>query len=129
MADDIAQFAVVDDLKARWPDFPVGAEAHAEVLLLDASQFILDECSSAADASALTLKRITCAIVRRAMVADSSGMAGMESWQQGAGPYQETFKLSNPHGDLYLTKQERKALGCGRQRAFSVDLLAGHDEG
>lgn len=127
MADEIEPFATVDDLKERWPDFPTGGEGHATVLLLDASQFILDECPTAADASVLTLKRIACAVVRRAMNADAADMAGYDSYQQGAGPFQETIKLRNPDGDLYLTRQERKSLGCGRQRAFSIDLLAGHD--
>ena len=35
-------FATVDELKARWPDMPAGSDDHAEVLLEDASQFILD---------------------------------------------------------------------------------------
>lgn len=129
MADDVEPFASVQDLKDRWPDFPVGGDAQATILLWDASQYIVDVCSSALDASVNTRKRVVCAVVRRSMQAETAGMGGMESLQTGAGPYQETFKPTNPHGDFYLTKQEKLSLGCGRQRAFSIDLLAGHDAG
>lgn len=118
-------FATVDDLKDRWPGFPTGQEAYAETLLEDASQFILDACSDAGASSENTLRRIVCAVVRRSMqVGESEHGVGVESYQMGAGPYQETVRPVNPHGDFYLTRQERKALGCGRQSAGSIDLLA-----
>lgn len=115
-------FATVDELKARWPDFPIGGEAQAEAFLEDASQFILDVIPTAADATPATRRRVVCAVVRRAMQAEGSGMAGFESSQQGAGPFQATFKPLNPHGDFYLTKSEKQALGWGRQRAFGVQV-------
>jgi hypothetical protein len=49
---------------------------------------------------------------------------GVESVQQGAGPYQETLKYSSPVGSLSFTKVHRKRLGIPTQRAFEVDLLA-----
>lgn len=115
-------FATVDDLKQRWPDFPVGGEITAEVHLEDASQFILDVAPSAATVHERTRRRIVCAVVRRAMQADSADMAGMESVQVGTGPFQDTFKLANPHGDYYLTAMEKRALGVGRQVAFTVPM-------
>lgn len=121
-------FATVDDLKIRWQGFPLGGEAHAEVLLDDASQYMLDVAPSAADASENTRKRIVCAVVRRVMQSDTSDMDGLESVQHGAGPFQETLKPVNPHGDFYLTGQEKRALGFRRQRAFSIDLLAGVED-
>jgi hypothetical protein len=114
-------FATLAELKARWPDFPVGADAHATVLLEDASQFILDTVPSAGLALPATRRRIVCAVVRRAMP-DADGMDGMESVQQSGGPFSVTMKPVNPAGDFYLTKQERKALGDGVQRAFGVQI-------
>lgn len=114
-------FATLSELKERWPDFPVGADAHATVLLDDASQFILDTVPSAGVAAAATRRRIVCAVVRRAMP-DASGMTGMESVQESTGPFSTTFKPVNPSGDFYLTKQEQKALGAGVQRAFGVQV-------
>lgn len=128
MAEVIEPFATLQDLQDRWPDFPVGAESHAETLLEDASQFIVDVAPSAMDVSANTRKRIVCAVVKRAMQAESADLGGMETIQTGSGPFQDTYKPTNPHGDFYLTGQEKRALGVGRQRAFSIDLLAGHDE-
>jgi len=114
-------FASLDELKARWPDFPVGADAHATVLLEDASQFILDTVPSAVDADWRTLRRIVCRVVRSAMPA-AGGMDGMESIQETAGPFGLTLKPVNPNGDFYLTKQEQKALGAGAQKAFGVQV-------
>jgi hypothetical protein len=116
-------FANVDELKARWPDFPVGGEAYAETLLEDASQFILDVCPSAADASFSTRRRVVCAVVRRAM--PTADDAGYETIQQSAGPFSQTVKPVNPNGDFYLTKQERRALGDGSQRAFGASVAGG----
>lgn len=130
MADEPVQFATVEDLKARWPDFPTGGETQAGALLIDASQMILDTCSSAMNASENTRKRIVCAVVRRSMQGEQSGafdVPGLESWNATAGPMSWGGKFSNPNGDLYLTAAEKAALGCGKQRAGSVNLLAGRE--
>jgi hypothetical protein len=121
MAVEPFPFASLDELKARWPDFPVGADAHATVLLEDASQFILDTAPSAGLATPSTRRRIVCAVVRRAMP-DADGMDGMESIQQSGGPFSVTMKPVNPAGDFYLTKQEKVALGAGAQKAFGVQV-------
>lgn len=122
-------FATVDELKARWPDFPPGAESFAEVHLEDASQFILDYVKSAKDASAATLRRVVCAVVRRAMQADAAGQVGVSQLSETAGPFSTSWQTSNPNGDYFLTKQEVKALGGGgRPKAYSIaanDTLCG----
>lgn len=118
-------FATVDELKKRWPDFPPGAEEHARTLLEDASQFVLDVAPSAAHAHERSRRRVVCAVVKRAMQAEATGADGFEQVNIGTGPFSEGYKPLNPHGDFYLTSQEKKALGVGRQRAFEVDLLAG----
>lgn len=120
-------FAEVADLKARWPDFPAGAEAHAEVLLTDASQFMLDAYPACARATVNTRKRIVCAVVKRAMQGEAEDLGGVEQMTIGTGPFQDTIKPLNPHGDFYLTKQEQLSLGLGKgrqQRAFEIDPLA-----
>lgn len=122
MADEEpVQFATVEELKQRWPDFPIGAEAVATVALQDASQFILDICPGAATASPSTRRRVVCAVVRRAMGIPDGG-EGMESMTQGAGPFQQTWKVSNPDGNYYLNKQEKIALGCGKSKAFGAQI-------
>ena len=116
-------FATVDDLRQRWPDMPPGSDAHAGVLLEDASQFILDTVPTAAGAAEATRRRIVCAVVRRAMPMGDD--VGYSTIQESTGPFQQTLTPVNPSGDFYLTKQERKALGDGATRAFGVDITGG----
>lgn len=113
-------FATLQEFKDRWPDMPTGADAHASVLLEDASQFILDTVPTAALAAEATRRRIVCAVVRRAMPDPSTN--GMESVQETTGPFSMTLKPVNPAGDFYLTKQEKSALGAGVQKAFGVQI-------
>lgn len=122
MAAEPFPFATLDEFKARWPDFPTGGDAHATVLLEDASQFILDTVPQAVDAPPNTRRRIVCAVVRRAMTTAGTEMQGLESFQQSAGPFALTAKPVNPHGDLYLTRAEKQALGSGAQKAFGVQV-------
>jgi hypothetical protein len=120
-----APFATVADVEARWRTLSESEKLRAIVLIDDASDKIQTTCSSWEDASEATLRRITCAMVKRAMATPSAvDGADVTSIQQGAGPYQATVQFSNPSGDLYLTKAEKFDLGCGKQKAFEVDLLA-----
>lgn len=128
MADPIEPpFATVGDLRARWPNMPPLDEAMVEAALSDASDMLVEQGVDTTEVKAGTLRRIVCAMARRSLVMPAADGLGLESIQEGAGPFQQTLKYSNPMGDLYLTKQERAALGLGRQRAFEVDLLAGRE--
>ena len=64
---------------------------------------------------------VVCEMVKSA-AAGSGGGVGISSSQTGAGPYQETLTYSNPVGDLYLTKKQRRLLACGGQQAFTVPM-------
>ena len=119
MTVDPFPFATVSDLEARWPDMPPGSHEHAATLLEDASDFMLDLVPSTADASEGTRRRIVCAVVRRAMEAPSEGMSQLSL---GAGPFNVSQSPSNPHGDFYLTRNEKHALGHGKQRAFGMSV-------
>lgn len=63
---------------------------------------------------------VACEMVKSASA--SAGGIGVESIQAGAGPFQQTLKYSNPVGDLYLSKKQRRLLGCGGQAAFTVPM-------
>jgi hypothetical protein len=122
-------FATPADVVARWKPLTPEETTRAEALLEDASQQILDEDQHGIlgdlTAPTLTLKKITCAMVIRAM---ASGVeAGPPVTQDGwnAGPFGAQKTYANPTGDLYLTKAERKQLGFSRQRAASVDMWPG----
>lgn len=118
-------FATVEDLKERWQGFPAGGETTAQTLLEDASQFIIDQVPAAETASPRTRLMVTCAVVRRAMQVEDKA-DGYESHTLGTGPFQFTGKLANPHGDFYLTRQEKKSLGDGKFKAFGANITGGN---
>ena len=131
MADVIPSegaFATVDDLAARWRALSDAEKAQASVLLDDASDLIRTTCRTYADADPSTLKRIACAVVKRAMLAGED-VAGVSQHTETAGSYSESYSYSNPAGDLYLTKAEKVSLGLQRQRFFSVDMMTGEVTG
>lgn len=116
-------FATVDELRQRWPAMPDRDQAYLEAQLEDASQFIIDIVPAAAKAAESSRRRVCCQVVRRALEAETQNLAGLESVQTSAGPFQDTYKPLNPHGDFYLTAQEKKALGGVSQKAGAVDML------
>lgn len=124
MSQDVnIPFATVDELKERWPDFPSGAEANAKISLEDASQFILDLYPQAVNVSASTRRRVVCMVVRRSMQASIAGQIGVLEGQITTGPFTSSSQSTNPHGDYYLTSQEKRALGGGsRPRAFGIQM-------
>lgn len=120
-------FASVPALERRWKrTLTLDEEEHAQTLLRDASLLIMAQCPRASDASIEVLEMVTCSVVKRAMTTVDT--FGAESFQQSAGPYGGQLKFANPTGDLYLSKSEKRTLGCNRQRFFSVQL-GGADAG
>ena len=115
-------FATVDELKARWPDMPAGSDEHAIILLEDASQFIMDMVPSASGVSPSTRRRVVCAVVRRSMEASTADHSGLSQFNVGTGPFSMGGSPANPHGDFYLTKNEKRALGDGQQKAFGIQV-------
>lgn len=121
--ETLPPFATVQDVKDRWPGFPGGADAHASVLIEDASQLILDTVPSAKYAPESTLRRITCSMVKRAMNTPDE-LEGISQMSQTVGGVSTSFSPSNAGGDLYLTKAEKAALGAGsgRSRAWGFKV-------
>lgn len=123
-------YATVDQLEARWRPLTDPEIATAEILLDDASVQVRAEVPDlakrieAGDTDLLSAAiRVECAMVKRAMsVAD--GGYGVTSTQETQGPFSRTFQYSNPMGDLYLTKTERRLLGGSGQSAFSISMGA-----
>lgn len=122
-------FATATELAARWRPLSVTEQATATTLLGDASAMIRVECPDVdvrltAEPPALDAaipKLIACAMVKRSMIAGADA-EGISSTQQAAGPFSQSQNYANPLGNLYLTKAERRMLGCGGQRAGSVQM-------
>lgn len=120
-------YADVIDLEARWRTLSDPERARAQVLLDDAAVRLDAACPASDPPTTQELSArliVSCEMVKRAM-ATPGGIDGLgvTSLQSGAGPFQETQQFSNPTGDLYLTKGDRKLLGCGAQVAFTVPMV------
>lgn len=124
MTDDVKppepHFATPDDLAARWHPLTSEEKERAQTLIVDASDLIMTQCPRWRQASDATLRRICCAMVKRAML--SMDRAGVSQSTQTAGSFSESMSYSNPDGDLYLTSSERRSLGKGMQSAFHIHM-------
>lgn len=112
-------YATTGDVAARWRALSDSEETRCEALLADASDLIRTTCPGWQAAGADTLRRVTCAAVIRAL--QSGDMAGVTQSSQTTGPFSQSWSYSNPSGDLYLTKAEKRALG-GTVRLGSTDM-------
>lgn len=123
-------FATVADLEDRWPDHTftdTGKQRYVETLLADASDLIRQYPRHTA-CTATTLKRICCAVVRRAIEADEQNLSNVQSMSETVGPVSQSYTFGNANGDLRLWPSEERQLGKGRQQAWSYDPLAGRSE-
>lgn len=125
MADDdeTTAYAEVADLEARWRTLSSDEKSRAKVLLGDARVRLDVECPPSTpptDAELAVREIVSCEMVKRAMI-NSDSAAGVGSTQTTAGPFLQSFNYTNPTGDLYVTKAERRMLGCGKARAFTID--------
>ena len=113
-------FATVEDYETRYGE--VDDEARVSALLQDATNIIASQPGFSTDGRDETwwgvLETVACAMVHRSMM--SGSYAGLSNVSQGAGGYTASVSVYNPGGDLYLTRNERRALGIGGARIGSV---------
>ena len=112
-------FATVEDYEARYGE--VEDEARVFALLQDATNIIASQPGFAMRDDETwygVLETVTCAMVHRSMM--SGAYAGLSNVSQGAGGYTASVAVYNPGGDLYLTRNEKRALGIGGARIGSV---------
>lgn len=117
-------YATVTDLEARWRALSADEQARAGVLLGDAAVILDAQCPPDADppSDVEARKIVACGMVQRAMSVGADSV-GVTSVQMGAGPYQETRQFSNPTGDLYLTRADKRMLKCGSAVAFTIPVV------
>ena len=113
-------FATVEDYETRYGE--VEDEARVSALLQDATNIIASQPGFTTDGRDETwwgvLETVTCAMVHRSMMAGT--YAGLSNVSQGAGGYTASVSVYNPGGDLYLTRNEKRALGIGGARIGTV---------
>ena len=125
-------FADVSDLESRWRELSTDEEARANVLLGDASAMLsaLVKVDNSDYEQSELLKMVCCAMVIRAMSATSYDSFGLSQSSITAGPYTQSFSYSNPSGDMYLTKLEKRLLGITTSYIGSIrPMMKGeHDD-
>lgn len=110
----------VADLEARWHTLTDTEKTMASSLIGDAINYIKQICPNYDDIPTDTIKRIVCAMVKRAMLSRDS--SGISQQSETVGSFSASYTWSNPTGDLYLTREERRQLGLGAQHAGGWEL-------
>lgn len=114
-------YATVDDLAARWHALTATESKQAAALLDDAAALIDAACSAGGvDVRPEAALIVSCAMVKRSMLAVDS--AGITQQSESVGSFSQSFTWSNPQGDIYITRSERRLLGLGAQHGASVEL-------
>lgn len=125
-------FATKSDFNDRGFDAGPWPATVLETNLSDASNWLrgqypdIDDriASGALDADLVTA--VVCRMTARTVPSDLLPL-GMDSTQMTGGPFSQSVKRTNPHNDFYLTKQEKKTLGYGGGKAFTIDLMPNPD--
>ena len=125
-------FAEVSDIEARWHPLSTEEQDRAEVLLEDASAMLseLVKVDESDEEQAELLRIVSCNMVIRSMSATEHDSFGATNMSMTAGPYQQSFTYSNPTGDMFLTKMEKRLLGISTNFiGYIRPMMAGeHDD-
>lgn len=119
-------FATVADLEAAWKSLTADEAARAEVLLLQASNYLrqiainngrdIDD-NIIADPSGVygaNVKMVVTSAVQRSIASPVDMMPDASQWSQSASPYSESMSFTgNASSTLYFKDKELKLLGLG----------------
>ena len=115
-------YATIADVEARWRTLSADEQTRADALLSDASLMLAElvDVDEEDDEQAELLKVVCCNMVIRAMSATSLDTFGVSQASVTAGPYTQSYSYSNPSGDMYLTKFEKRLLGVSTSYIGSI---------
>lgn len=120
-------YATVADIEARWRPLSLDEQARATALLDDAAA-IIDSLTSVGEDDLHAAKIVSCDMVIRSMSASAYDTYGVSSASMTAGPYTQSMTYSNPSGDMYLTKLEKRMLGISSSYIGSIRAKVGGDD-
>lgn len=127
----MANFATTEDLEARWRVLSASEKTKAETLLGDASAQIRARFTACgkdiSKADTNILKQVCCAMVRRVMDTPSD-LFGVTQSSQTAGSYSQSYTYSGTSGEMFLKKNELKALGLSAIRIQSIHPHIGYGD-
>lgn len=117
----IEPYATIDEFRTIC-DISDSDVDKASQLLVDATAMLIKRGFTAQDEVDSALLRSVCiAMVQRAMPPKGAAtVPGVSQFTQSAGPYSETFTISNPAGKLYISRDELKTLRSGRSSTYSI---------
>lgn len=121
-----SSFATVSELEASWKPLTIEEQARAEVLLLQASNYLrqiavnngkdLDD-NVEGDPTGVygaNVKMVVLSAVQRSIASPIDMMPDASQWSQSASPYSESMSFSgNVSSTLYFKDKELKLLGLG----------------
>lgn len=121
-----SSFATVSELEASWKPLTIEEQARAEVLLLQASNYLrqiavnngkdLDD-NVEGDPTGVygaNVKMVVMSAVQRSIASPIDMMPDASQWSQSASPYSESMSFSgNVSATLYFKDKELKLLGLG----------------
>lgn len=119
-------FATVADLEAAWKPLTADEEARAEVLLLQASNYLRQiamnngrdvDDNIIADPTGVygaNVKMVVTSAVQRSIASPVDMVPDASQWSQSASPYSESMSfMGNVSSTLYFKDKELKLLGLG----------------
>lgn len=119
-------FATVAELMESWKALTLDEQARAEVLLLQASNYLRQvaynnnkdvDDNIAGDPTGVyeaNVKTVVMSAVQRSLASPIDMMPDATQWSQSATPYSESINFSgNVSGTLYFKEKELKLLGLG----------------
>lgn len=121
-----SSFATVADLEAAWKPLSLDEKARAEVLLLQASNYLrqiaynnqkdIDDLilADSTGVYGANVKMVVTSSVQRSIASPVDMMPDASQWSQSASPYSESMSFSgNVSSTLYFKDKELKLLGIG----------------
>lgn len=121
-----SSFATVADLEAAWKPLTLGEKARAEVLLLQASNYLrqiaynnqkdIDDLilADSTGVYGANVKMVVTSSVQRSIASPVDMMPDASQWSQSASPYSESMSFAgNVSSTLYFKDKELKLLGIG----------------
>lgn len=121
-----SSFATVSDLEAAWKPLTLDEKARAEVLLLQASNYLrqiaynnqkdIDDLilADSTGVYGANVKMVVTSSVQRSIASPLDMMPDASQWSQSASPYSESMSFSgNVSSTLYFKDKELKLLGIG----------------
>lgn len=119
-------FATVSELEASWKPLTIEEQSRAEVLLLQASNYLrqiavnngkdLDDNidGDPTGVYGANVKMVVMSAVQRSIASPIDMMPDASQWSQSASPYSESMSFSgNVSATLYFKDKELKLLGLG----------------